>query len=137
MEIHIIELPKFQKKLDEIRDNLDLWIFSIKESNRLKEDEMKIIIDKNPKMEKTFDQLREYSKDKNLRDEYEHRLMEETSYKTDLDENYRKGREEGKEEGIEKTIVNMHNRGYTIAAIKEITNLSEERILAVIKKKNQ
>jgi predicted transposase/invertase (TIGR01784 family) len=137
MEIHIIELPKFQKKLDEIRDNLDLWVYTIKESNRLKEDEMKIIVDKNPKMEKAFDQLEEYSRDKKLRDEYEHRLMEETTYKSALQENFEKGIEKGIEKGMEKTIFNMHNKGYAIAAIKEITSLSEERILEIIKKKNQ
>jgi predicted transposase/invertase (TIGR01784 family) len=101
---------------------------------------MKIIIDKNPRMEKTFEQLDELSRDKKLREEYEHRLMEETAYKTDLDENYRRGKEEGREEGKEEErekkdhefVLNMLKNGFDLSAIKLATGLSEGKINSII-----
>lgn len=87
-------------------------------------------------MEKTFEQLDELSRDKKLREEYEHRLMEETAYKTDLDENYRRGREEGKEEEREKKdhefVLNMLKNGFDLSAIKLATGLSEEKINSIM-----
>ena len=57
------ELPKFEKHLEKIGDNLELWLYVMKHTPSLDEEKMRIIVDKSPLMEETLGELKKISID--------------------------------------------------------------------------
>ena len=60
------ELPKFTKELKKVDDNLELWLYLIKNTSSLDEDKMRIIVDKSPSMQETLGELKKISIDPEL-----------------------------------------------------------------------
>ena len=101
LEINIIELPKFLIELGQIKNDLEYWIYLLKESENLKGETMKTLEKKNPKIKKAITELKTLSLDKKSRELYESRLKAELDYNTNIKSALNKGREEGREEGIQ------------------------------------
>ena len=102
LEINIIELPKFIIELGQIKNDLDYWIYLLKESDNLKGETMKTLEKKNPKIKKAITELKILSLDKKSRELYESRLKAELDYNTNINSALKKGREEGIQIGEER-----------------------------------
>jgi predicted transposase/invertase (TIGR01784 family) len=124
ISMHFLELAKFPKKLSEIEDPADLWLYLIKESSRLEEQEMATIVDKNPNIEPAYNSLKHMSQDEKMRMQEEHRRMELSQYNTDMNMSFEKGLAEKARDAARR----MKAKGYPIEDISEITGLSVEEI---------
>ncbi|MCB1179546.1 MAG: Rpn family recombination-promoting nuclease/putative transposase, partial [Leptospiraceae bacterium] len=61
LEINIIELGKFFKGINDLKSNLDFWLFALKESENPDGKEMKTLVKKNPKIKKAITHFKEMS----------------------------------------------------------------------------
>ncbi len=127
-----LEMPKFNKTVDELDTRFDKWLYIIKNLNR---------IDRIPDKlhEKIFEKLFEaaeiakFTPDQVL--SYEDSLKYYRDLKNSLDTAHEEGRQEGLEEGLhkgmEKVALNGLKSGMSISQITELTGLSEEFILGL------
>lgn len=147
LEIHIIELPKFHKHLDEISDDLDTWIYFIHESENLKGEEMETLQKRSSGLNRAVEELKTISQDKAKRAQYLARHIAELdhlSYLSATSGSFDRGKEEGikigKEEGIKigeekgalkekfQTAKAMLSENLPIPVIAKVTGLSTEEI---------
>ncbi|MGE4290355.1 MAG: Rpn family recombination-promoting nuclease/putative transposase [Salinivirgaceae bacterium] len=128
-----LEMPKFNKTIDELETRFDKWLFVIRNLNRLDRvpDKLK---------ERIFEKLFETAEIARLSPEqvlsYEDSLKYYRDLKNSLDtardegkiEGHERGLAEGIEKGIEKVAINALKIGKSIPEIIELTGLSKEQI---------
>jgi predicted transposase/invertase (TIGR01784 family) len=123
-----LEMPKFNKEIDDLETKFDKWLYVLKNLHKLDRIPDKL-------RESIFTQLFETAEiAKFSRDEY--RTYEESlKYYRDLKNSLDTSREEGRKEGerIKQIEIakNMLDNGLDISLICEITGLSEEEISIV------
>lgn len=138
-----IELPKFNKAVDELVSDADKWCYFFKHADEAENIEHLIAYD-DPNINKAYDELlachwndKELANyeaaDKIIRDNYARELfVTEEARKAGREEGREEGREKGREEGIEKEKVACAKRLLAENAdptfIAKITGLSFERI---------
>ncbi|PID29554.1 MAG: hypothetical protein CR982_02495 [Candidatus Cloacimonadota bacterium] len=124
-----LEMPKFNKSVEELETKFDKWLYVIKNLNRLERVPEKL-------QEKIFLQLFKTAEiAKFTREEYM-AYEDSLKYYRDLNNSLDTAKEEGREEGIEigrdkRTIEIAKNgleKGYSIDMISDLTGLSEEEI---------
>ena len=139
-----LELPKFDKVLSKLEDALDSWLYIIKNTSLLKEEDMRILVEKRPKLEKTFHHLKKLSSEEreffaNL--DREKAELDRISLKEQwYGEGIKKGREEGREEKdlkISQIARGMLARGMDFDLISDITGLSKEEIKSLKRKMDE
>ncbi|WCL51382.1 Rpn family recombination-promoting nuclease/putative transposase [Leptospira sp. GIMC2001] len=136
LEIVFLELPKFLKHLEELETELDYWIYLFKNSAKIEESEMKIVIDKAPNLENAFKILEYYSTDPEKRQKLEEKIRTDRDYAYDLAATYERGEIKGKLEGerlgIEKGKLEdarlMREEGIDLSVILRVTGLSESQL---------
>ena len=128
-----LEMPKFNKSLDEIETRFDKWLYVLKNLNRLDRVPDKL-------REKIFDQLFETAEIAKFTPEqvqsYEDSLKYYRDIKNSLDTAKAEGKEEGKIEGRiegrieEKSVIakNLLNQNIDIQTIAQATGLSINEI---------
>lgn len=129
-----LEMPKFNKNLDELETRFDKWLYVIRNLNRL---------DKVPDKlrEKIFEKLFETAEIARFTPDqvrsYEDSLKYYRDLKNSLDTAFDDGFEEGKEEGREERNIElvhaMHLRGFNSGDISSITGLTVEKINEILK----
>ena len=130
------ELPKFDRRLDELESNLELWLYIMKPRVTLDETayctldeaEIRTIIDKNPVMEETFKVWRELSVDPEILGIEEARRKARLDYNTNMLVSRAEGRAEGKAEGKIESARVMLEKDYPLQEVSEITGLSPEQL---------
>jgi len=143
------EMPKFNKKVDELVTRYDKWLFVLKNLNKL---------DRLPEnlresvFEKVFEvaEIAKFTKEEST--SYEDSLKYYRDLKNSLDtardegieegkeigreEGKEIGREEGIEIGVEKKeidyVLRLHQKGMLIAEISDLTGVSEARVKEII-----
>ena len=118
------ELPKFTRRLEEIDDKLELWLYVIKHTSSLDEAAMRIIVDKNPIMKKTLGELQELSIDPELLSIEEMRRKGKRDYDTMMEVQLAKGEAKGKIESARAMLEN----DYPLQEVSKITGLSPEQL---------
>ncbi|EKR71445.1 hypothetical protein LEP1GSC041_0011 [Leptospira noguchii str. 2006001870] len=143
VEIHFLELCKFVKRdVRELRNNLEIWLYVLKHTSELEEEEMRILVDKTPDLSKAFTILEQYSNDPQKRNELEAKLKSDRDYAYDLAARFEAGELQGIQKGIEKGIKKgiekgaekeklkfarkMLLKGMDVDTILEITGLSKK-----------
>ncbi|WCL48112.1 Rpn family recombination-promoting nuclease/putative transposase [Leptospira sp. GIMC2001] len=119
--IVFIELPKFLKKLEELETELDYWIYLFRNSAKLEEKDMAIVIDKAPNLENAFKILESYSADPEKRKQLEERIKSDRDFAYDLAATYERGEFKGKLEDARL----MRAEGIELSVILRVTGLSE------------
>ena len=137
-----LEMPKFNKSIDELKTRFDKWLYVLKNLNRLTSVPEKL-------QERIFNRLFEvaelakFSKEELL--SYEDSLK----YYRDLNNSIDTAREEGMEVGIkvgkeagrealkQETIIKIYVKGFTIEQISEILDLNINTVKSVVEKYNQ
>ncbi|EJP15586.1 hypothetical protein LEP1GSC080_2815 [Leptospira interrogans str. FPW2026] len=140
VEIHFLELCKFVKRdVRELRNNLEIWLYVLKHTSELEEEEMRILVDKTPDLSKAFTILEQYSNDPQKRNELEAKLKSDRDYAYDLaarfeagelqggiEKGIKKGIEKGAEKEKLKSARKMLQKGMDVDMILEITGLSKK-----------
>ena len=139
-QMMFFELPKFEKHLREIDDNLELWLYVIKNTSLLDEDKMRMIVDKNPAMQETLGELKQLSLDPEILSLEEMRRKSRMDYESTMADREARGEARGKTEGIaegeargktesmEKVAKAMFMEGDSIPKIAKVTGLSEKEL---------
>ena len=125
-------MPKFEKYLEKIDDNLELWLYVMKNTASLDKDKMRIIVDKSPPMQETLRELKKISIDPRVLSLEEAKRKAEMDHYSRLGDSFRAGEREGIAEGMEKGIGKvakaMLSKGVALSEISEFTSLSEEEV---------
>lgn len=141
LELHIIELPKLNKYIGDSRTKedklLNIWLKFILNPEEIGEEEMS----GNDEIKKAKEELSKIQQDE--REEYLAHLRQKHILDTKATEEFgylrgkKEGIEEGKEEAVRATIINMHKENIDIITICKITNLSKEEVEKIISKENK
>ena len=131
LQIHIIELKKFQYNL--LKPDLNCWLkfFTMKEKDN-KEVIMSDLVKEKPIMEEVQRRYNNFIKDRLMMNEYDKRQAYLYGNQIMLEEERRLGKEEGIKEGKEQEKYslarNMKNKNMDLNLISELTGLSIEKI---------
>jgi len=125
-----VELPKFQKKAEELKTNTDWWLFLLKHTFELKNppseitgEIFKLFLEEAKKEYLTQEEMETYAK--SLRQSYE--VMDIANFARV------EGRKEGQKEGLIEVAHKLLQRGMTIDEILSITNLTSVQIKELLK----
>jgi predicted transposase/invertase (TIGR01784 family) len=136
-----LEMPKFNKTVEELETRFDKWLYVIRNLNRLDRVPDKL-------REQIFDKLFETAEIARFTPEqvrsYEDSLKYYRDLKNSLDtareegmlEGIEQGIERGIEQGIEQVALKMLKRGIAVEIISDTTGLTEQQI-EMLKKKNE
>lgn len=120
-----LEMPKFNKREDELETMFDKWLFVLRNLSTLL-DRPRVL------QERVFDRLFEAAEiakfTRTERSEYWDSLKNFRDLYSVISTAEKKGREEGREEERIKNAVRMKQKGYPLEDIVEITSLSIEEI---------
>ncbi|MEE9371741.1 MAG: PD-(D/E)XK nuclease family transposase, partial [Saprospiraceae bacterium] len=143
-----LEMPKFNKTVDELETRFEKWLYVIRNLNRLEKIPDKL---RESVFEKLFKvaEIAQFTPDQVL--SYEDSLKYYRDMKNSLDTAFEEGKEEGIEEGIEQGIEKgiekgiergrkeivllLDSRGKSVKEISELTGLTAEWINALLKNK--
>ena len=129
IEFHVIELPKLPEELKEENSDLLLWS---KFLDAEREEEFKMLAEKNVYVGKAYSKLQNISMDKEKQLEYTARQKEILDYnqlmKEFSDAGRREGEEIGKRNNQYKTARKSIKAGLPVGLISEITGLTIEEI---------
>ena len=141
LEYKYIEIPKFNKKKDELVTTLDKWLYFFKYLSKL--ENVPSVLN-NETFIKDFDIAEMTHMDSEKKLEYQASLKAYRDLHVILDEHFNKGeikgRQEGKIEGesigIEKrdieVVTNMYKKSISLESISDLTNLSIERVKEIL-----
>ena len=135
LQIHIVELKKFQYNL--LKPDLNCWLkfFTMKDKDN-KEEIMSDLVKEKPIMEEVQRKYNNFIKDRIMMNEYDKRQAYLYGNQIMLEEERRLGKEEGIKEGIEQgeinkakdIALNLKNMNMSNENISRITGLSIEEI---------
>ncbi len=132
-----LEMPKFNKTVDELETHFDKWLYIIKNLDKLTDIPAKL---QERIFKKLFNQAEIANYDESEYSEYEESLKYYRDLKNSIDTAFGDGKLEGKIEGIEQGIEQgidkkairvakaMLAKGYPVSDIADISGLSEEQI---------
>ena len=95
MQIHVLELPKFTRRLDELRDDQDKWTYFFQHAETMDPDELPEPF-REPVYQRATRELQMLTKDAALRERYESRQKAIRDQMSLLED----AREEGREQGV-------------------------------------
>lgn len=128
LQLVYLELPKFGKKVNEIKTSLDAWLYTFKNTEKLGEEEMSIIVDREPDMANAFKLLEFYSADPEKRRLLEERMNSDRDFAYEMAAQFEKGEMKGIEKGKIEDARLMKEYGDPIEKIKKITGLTESQL---------
>jgi predicted transposase/invertase (TIGR01784 family) len=116
-----LEMPKFNKSLDELNTRFEKWLYVLRNLNRLNRvpDKLK---------ERIFEKLFETAEIAKFTPEQVQSYEDSLKYYRDLKNSLDTAREEGIAEGIEQVALNALKLGKSVEEIKILTGLSEKQI---------
>lgn len=124
-----LEMPKFNKQVDELETRFDKWLYVLKNLNRL---------DRIPDRlrERVFERLFEVAEvAKFTREEllsYEDSLKYYRDLKNSLDTAFEDGKIEGKIEGLKEIVKNGSRSGIDVGTLAKLTGLTEDEVNQII-----
>jgi len=126
-----LEIPKFDKKLDELETNFDKWMYLLTKLEFL---ERLPEVLQSKIFEKVMGIAELVKLEKTDRKAYEESLKKHRDLKNVMDTQRREGIEIGIEKGIEKTAIGFFKEGVDIKVISKVTGLSEDELLRLFRK---
>ena len=133
LQMIYIELPKFKKtSTDELDSGIDVWLFLLKFSQTLTEEDIMKLKQKLPDLKNAFGVLELYATDPEKQRELEERLRSDENFAFEMAARYELGVADGIEKGIEmgefqkaiETARRMRKKGFTLDEIQDITGLA-------------
>ncbi|PRX35583.1 putative transposase/invertase (TIGR01784 family) [Orenia metallireducens] len=132
LEIHFIELEKYNKDLSEVQTALDRWTEFLKRADQYDKDQIPSQLAEVESIEKAIKVLDTIGLTKEEREVYEARLKwlrdEEMALKKAERKGMERGIERGIEKGIEKIVKSMLEKGIGVEEIIQMTDLDKESV---------
>lgn len=129
MQIHIIELPKFNKNPNEIKDELESWVEFLKEP---REEVVEMLSKKVPEIIEAFEVLKVVSSNEETRRDAEIRIKAMSDKASSLagakEEGLKQGIQQGTIQGKLEIILNMIKNQLDDETISRLTGISLEEI---------
>ncbi len=111
------------------------WGYFLGKVHELKEDDLERLKEGDKIIEKALDFYEQFGQDERLRSIYISQVESERFNRTKIQEAEERGidigREEGRKEGIDSTILSFKKIGIPIEKISQATGLSEEEIMNI------
>ena len=143
-----LEMPKFNKTLDELESRFDKWLYVIRNLNRLDRVPDKLreqIFEKlfeaaeiarfTPDQVRSYEDSLKYYRDikASLDTKFEEGMQKgiEEGMQKGIEKGIEEGMQKGIEKGIEKVAVNALNKGLSVEDIIDLTGLTKEQILSL------
>lgn len=120
-----IEIPKFDKKVEELETNIDKWLYLLRHLEYLERLPERL---QNKIFNKVMDIAALVNLDRKQRMEYEESLKAQRDYQNALNARYLQGKEESKIE----TAIALHKKGMDLVFISEVTGLSESDLIGIL-----
>jgi predicted transposase/invertase (TIGR01784 family) len=130
MEINVLNLERLPADED---SRLMDWLRFLKAE---REEEFKMLAEKNPIINEAYCKLQAMSEDEANRMIYEARLKARRDEYSRIQGARREGREEGEAKATKKIILEMDKNGMAIKDIAAITRLSEQEVNSILKEGN-
>ena len=127
IELHFIELTKFNKSEDDLETQTDKWIFFLKNAHKLSQ--IPDSCQNSSQIIEAFHLMEQNSWSPTQIAQYESDMM---NFKKNITHDYVL-LEEGRQEGLEQTAINMLKENLPIDVIARITGLSQDRIVVLQK----
>ena len=137
MRFVIVELDKFEKKLEDTLDNRDSWCYILKNSSKMTKKESKSLSQRSSEMSEAVKKLWILSEDEYLQERAYSLAKERMDKQAEKAFDIAKGREEGREENREEIAIKMLQDGMDAQFINRYTQLSLEQIENLRKKLKQ
>lgn len=116
-----LEMPKFNKSIDQLETRFDKWLYVIRNLNRLDRVPDKL-------RERIFEKLFETAEIAKFTPDQARSYEDSLKYYRDLNATFYTKFEEGIEKGIEKVAINLIKKGLTSIEISELTGLTVQHI---------
>ena len=143
-----LELPKFNKKIDELNNVVEKWMYFFKNAEETSEKDLPKIIGHDDIIERAYEELNRFSWNEQELFTYDQQEKYDWSHRGTIDAAYNDGMERGMEDGIKKGIEKgAKSKTYEIAkamllkeidleVISNLTELSKEDLKQLFEKKN-
>ena len=103
LQMIYVELPKFQKdSIEELESGMDIWLFLLKYSQTLTEEDTLKLKQKLPDLQNAFGVLELYATDPEKQRQLEERLRSDENFAYEMAAKYELGLVHGLEQGIEQ-----------------------------------
>lgn len=137
MQIHIIELPKFNKNPNEIKDDLESWVEFLKEPSA---EVVDMLSKQVPEIIEAFEVLKVVSSNEETRRDAEIRIKAMSDKASNLagakEEGLQQGLKQGLQQGLHLVAENMLKNKMDINIVRTATGLSIEEIEEIKKSFN-
>ena len=129
LQMIYVELPKFHKdSIDKLESGMDIWLFLLKYSQTLTEEDTLKLKQKLPDLQNAFGVLELYATDPEKQRQLEERLRSDENFAYEMAAKYELGLARGLEQGEYRnkleTAQKMREKGFTLDEIQEITGLT-------------
>jgi len=128
MELHFIELEKFDADIKHLKTALDRWASFLKKAHKYDKGTLPKELSKDTAIEKAFMSLTTLSLDKDEREVYEARLKWLRDEDAALKKAHEVGQLEGMEKAMQKVALNMLMKNMSVDTIIELTGLTDKEI---------
>lgn len=125
MEFNFIELPTFQKNIDELETSVDQWVYFIKNAENLTVIPQSV---KDEGLKEAYTEANQQNWTKQELDDYQRASIKERDEIGRMEFAERKGRIEGKIEGKIEVVKQGRQMGLSNADLSELTGLTIEEI---------
>ena len=130
-EVHFIEFPKFERITKDKHNELHRWLMFMDE--KLPEEELRELMEMDPIIEVTEEQLEGMSRDEFLQRAAEIREKAQLDWNSSISYAKREGKAEGKAEGRAEVISKFLEKGMTEAQVSELMDISLEEVRRIAK----
>jgi predicted transposase/invertase (TIGR01784 family) len=127
-----IELPKFNKDIENLSNVMDKWSYFFKHAAETSEKDLDKIVGQDDIIERAYEELNRFSWNQEELLTYDQAEKYEWDYQACMEQKYdegkAEGRAEGKAEGKAEIAKNLLAQGFDIPLIAKVTGLSKQEI---------
>jgi predicted transposase/invertase (TIGR01784 family) len=133
-----LELPKFDKSIDELSNTTEMWFYFFKQAAETSEKDLQKLAE-HEYIIKAYEELNRFSWNEAELRSYDQEEKYEAAYRASLEQKFDEGKAEGraeakaeaKAEGKAEVAKNLLKEGLTVQDIQKVTGLSEEDITSL------
>jgi predicted transposase/invertase (TIGR01784 family) len=123
-----VELPKFNKNIEELSNVMDKWSYFFKHAAETSEKDLEKIVGQDDIIERAYEELNRFSWNEEELFTYEQAEKYEWDYHACMEQKYDEGIAKGKAEEKAEVVKNLFAQGCDIPFITSITGLSKQEI---------
>ena len=119
-----LELPKFHKKIEELSNITEKWVYFLKNAEETLEKDLQKLIGHDIIIERAYEELDRFHWNEEELLTYDQAEKYEGAYQASMSQKFDEGMEKGIEKGIEKVARSMLEKGIDAETIAGVTELS-------------